>query len=114
MTESRQPDDIWALIQKTWVENREAYAARDELMAKHLVNGSLLITPAQYAELRRIEDAKPINLWGAPGSPVVPLNSVPVIVVPEDGRPVDVGNDQVAIYAQKAFWIMHRAAWRNL
>src|SRR5436309_2238394 len=103
MTESRSSDDIWALIKKTMVENREAFEARDELMAKHLVNGNLLITPAQYAELRRVEADKPLDPLTPPANPATSVN---VIVVPENGRPVDVGNDQVAIYAQKAFWIM--------
>lgn len=113
MAESHATDDVWALIQQTLVDNREAYEARDRLMRDHLVNGQLLITGEQYRELRRIEDDKPLSA-AVPGYKPPAWSAVPCVVVPEDGRPIDVGNDQVAFYAQKAIWVVSKQTWHHL
>jgi hypothetical protein len=96
-TPSWSVDDAWELIKTAadpTSELRKAMDARAAIEAKYLVNGNLLITHKQYMELARQEADKPLPLLPSPMTPRA--DSIPVIVVRENGQPVDVGNNQVA------------------
>jgi hypothetical protein len=78
-------------------EVHDAIEARRRFMDKHLINGQLLVTQAQYLELTQMAYEGKLALC-----PPVEIRSatwadIPVKMVPED-EPVDVGNNQMAIH----------------
>jgi hypothetical protein len=82
-----------------------AIDARRGFVDKHLVNGQLLVTKAQLAELQRMgqrESLTDAESW-LPSWPSQ-LDAIPVRVVPED-EPVDVGNNQVAIHRLGSIYV---------
>lgn len=104
----QKPDDVWAAIQQALTSESviAAREARERIDREYLVNGRLLVTQSQFAELHRQVNRQPLDLT-ATGS-VAMLDSIPVVVVPDNGQPVDVGRNQVAFRHDAAIYVITR------
>jgi hypothetical protein len=123
MSTQLNTDDIWEAVHAAMDPKSDvakARRARAAVEAKYLVNGALLLTEKQWAEVHRLADENPLHrtphndlgIGHAPGA--IPrslrLDSIKVKVIPDNGQPVDVGNDQQAFKHGDAIYVVSSTA----
>ncbi|QBP29729.1 hypothetical protein SEA_TYPHA_74 [Mycobacterium phage Typha] len=95
-------DDLTAVL------DRQDVRAATEFADKHLVDGKLLVTPRQLAEIKRIAGATDDRLhnWWEPNlTSRSSLANIPVVVVKDDGQAHPIGNGRWAVVTHDGIYV---------
>lgn len=112
--QSWNPQERWPDIKEILSSARDALEAHRRFAEKHLINGRLLVTPAQFAELHRVanqREAQDLALGGR--SIFVPRpkwTDINVVVV--SGIPVDVGGGKKAVCFNNTIYVFTEVDWK--
>lgn len=90
------------------VLDSQEYRAATEFADKYLVDGALLVTPAQHAAIHRAAAATDDRLrrwWDPTYSQGRPMVDIPVVVVKDDGLAHDIGNGRYAVVTDRGIYV---------
>ncbi|MCC9181151.1 hypothetical protein [Mycolicibacterium mageritense] len=95
------------------VLDSQEYRAAKEFADKYLVDGALLVTPAQHAAIRRAAAATDDRLrrWWDPSYSPSPLVDIPVVVVKDDGLAHPIGNGRYAVVTDNGIYVFTPEPW---
>ena len=82
------------------VLDSQEHRAATEFAEKYLVDGALLVTPGQFAQIKRAAastDRRLRGWWEPDLATMSPLANIPVVVVKDDGLAHDIGNGRYAV-----------------
>lgn len=100
------PDDVWEALRTAMDPDspiEQARQAKARIEDRYLVNGFLLLTARQFAEVHRMAQRQ-ADLRSSP--PSFDPAAIPVLVVPANGRPVDVGSGKHAVCVNERIYVL--------
>lgn len=113
-------NEAWRDIQAVFndPEVKSAIQARERFEEKYCVHGVLLVTTTQYEQLTYMAYQRDLAAPAAYSGSAAYLGirshtwgGIPIKVIPENGIPVELGNDLKAVYAYGSIYVFKEVDW---